>query len=228
MDKKSLLKKVLSVMDLPDSDKKAFVTDELAKAVFGEIPSYSTRKSYHILPVNTATLSSFIICFYKNQAVMIRKKPFARKTHFLGFLGGFVNIDKEVRETPAEAALREFREECCNQTAAIIDFSAERLKILNAYIDYTKIELDLTPTLNTAYLLELTKDEFLKIQKHKEKMECDKQYAAEVYKATNQEVFAFEIAKITDLLNRESDFAHKNEFLALQEFQKLRETLNIG
>ena len=229
MDKKSLLNKILTIMDTqaPNLDKKAFVADELSKAIFGEIPNYSTRKYYHVLPVNTATVSSFIICYYKNQIVMVRKKPFARKSHFLGFLGGFINIDKDVRETPAEAVIREFKEECCNKTSAIIDFPIERLKILNTYIDYTKIELDLTPTLNVAYLLELNKDEFLKIQKHKEKIDLDKKYAQEVYKATANEIFAFEIATIANLLKREIDFTHKNEFLALQEFQKLRQILNM-
>lgn len=225
MDKKLLLNKILTVMDTqsPNLDKKAFVADELAKAIFGEIPDYSTRKYYHVLPVNTATVSSFIICCYQNRIVMIRKKPFSHKTNFLGFLGGFVNIDKKLQETPAEAAVREFKEECRNKTSAIIDFPVERLKILNTYIDYTKIELDLTPTVNIAYLLELSKDEFLKIQKHKEKMDLDKKYAQEVLKATANEVFAFEIATVADLLERENDFTHKNEFAALQEFQKLRQ-----
>lgn len=229
MDKEMLLQKILSIMheEMPDLDKKAFVADELAKAIFGEIPNYSTRKCYHVLPVNTVTVSSFIICYYKNQIVMIRKKSFARKTHFLGFLGGFINIDKNLRETPAEAAIREFKEECRNKVSAIIDFSVERLKILNTYIDYTKIEFDLTPTLNVAYLLALTREEFLKIQRHKEKMKNDKNYAAEVYKATDNEVFAFETATIANLLKRESDFAHKNEFSALKEFRKRRQTLDI-
>lgn len=229
MDKKKLLNKILSFMEeeTPDLDKKAFVSDELAKAVFGEIPSYSARKFYHILPINTATLSSFIICFYKNQIVMIRKKTFVRKNHFLGFLGGFINIDQKTQETPAEAAVREFREECCDRVSSVIDFSLNRLKVLNVYIDYTKIEQDLTPTLNVAYSLELSETEFLKIKKHKEKMDTDKKYARDVRRITNKEVFAFEIAPITDLIKREADFAHKNEFLALKEFQKLRKSLNI-
>lgn len=221
MNRKSLLNKVLLLMDeqIPHLNKKSFVSDELSKAIFGEIPSYSSRKTYHILPVNTATLSGFVICFYKNQIVMIRKRPFSHKTHFLGFLGGFVNIDKNTRETPQQAAVREFTEECCNELAQpLIDFSEQRLKILNVYMDYTKIEDDLTPTLNVAYTLQLTKDEFQKIEEHSQKINDDAKYAYAVNNATGGEVFAFEISTITDLLQRETDFAHTNEFAALREF----------
>lgn len=208
---------------IPHLNKKAFISGELAKAVFGEIPSYSSRKKYHVLPVNTATLSSFVICCYKDRIVMIRKKSFSHRTHFLGFLGGFVNIDKNKKETPPEAALREFGEECCDKTgAALLNLSLERLKMVNVYIDYAKIELDLTPTLNVAYQLELIKDEFLKIKEHAEKMCADETYAKEILNSTNQEVFGFYISKIEDLLQRKTDFVHENEFLALQEFYQKR------
>ncbi|MBR6355642.1 MAG: NUDIX hydrolase [Alphaproteobacteria bacterium] len=221
MNRKLLLNKILSLMDeqMPHLNKKAFVSDELAKAIFGAIPSYSPRKTYHILPVNTATLSGFVICHYQNQIVLIRKRPFSYKTRFLGFLGGFVNIDKNTRETPQQAAVREFGEECCDEKARpLINFSPDRLKIINVYMDYTKIELDLTPTLNVAYRLELTADEFSKINEHAAKLRADTTYATQIYNASNHEVFAFEILPVTDLLQRKSDFAHKNEFAALQEF----------
>ena len=221
MNRKLLLNKILSLMNeqMPHLNKKTFVSDELAKAVFGAIPPYSPRKTYHILPVNTATLSGFVICFFQNQIVMIRKRPLSYKTRFLGFLGGFVNIDKNTRETPQQAALREFGEECCDEKARpLIDFSPERLKIINVYMDYTKIELDLTPTLNVAYQLELTADEFHKIKEHTEKMRSDATYANHIHNATNHEVFAFEISPIADLLQHQANFAHQNEFAALSEF----------
>lgn len=221
MNRKQLLEKILSFMDaqIPQLNKKNFISNEMSKAVFGKIPSYSSRKNYHILPVNTATLSSFIICYHKNKIVTIRKKSISHKTHFLGFLGGFVNIDKKIKETPIAAAIREFGEECCDEKAIpLINLYPSRLKIINVYIDYTKVELDLTPTLNVAYQLELTKDEFQQIKRHMEKMCTDKKYAKSIFNSTNKEIFAFNISKITDLLQKEKAFAHKNEFIALKEF----------
>ena len=225
MNRKELLEKILSFMDakIPHLNKKNFISNEMAKAVFGKIPPYSSRRNYHVLPINTATLSSFIICHYKNQIVTIRKRPVSYKTHFLGFLGGFVNIDKKIKETPIAAAIREFGEECCDEKSVpLINLSPSRLKIINVYIDYTKIELDLTPTLNVAYQLELTKNEFQQIKRHTEKMCADKKYAKNIFNSTNHEIFAFYLSEITELLQREKDFAHKNEFIALNEFYQMK------
>ena len=138
---------------------KSFISGEMAKTIFGPIPDYSARKSYHILPVNTATVSVFSICFYQNKIVLLKKHDGK-----LACPGGFINLEPHILEQPVRAMLREFKEEICDDVGnAVIKPKAQRFLPFNTYIDYRKFDMDLTPTVNIAYILQMTATEYSKI-----------------------------------------------------------------
>lgn len=187
---------------------KNFVANEIAKDLFGTIPDYSTRQSYHILPVNTTTVSVFSICFFKDNIIFLKNR--------YGKLvcpGGFVKIDINTLEQPRDAMAREFEEEVCdNKGDVIISLNKQRFVSFDTYIDYRKFDMDLTPTVNIAYVVELTEEEYLKVLRHQGKC-VDKKYAEEVQFATNNEIYGIEIVSVTEVDSNK--FAHPNEFKAV-------------
>lgn len=221
MNRTILAKKInlLISRKIPEKSKKSFLSKQLAIDIFGPIPTYSTRKSYHILPVNTATLSTFIILSYGGKVVMIRKKTLSQKDKYLGFIGGFINIDQDTKEQPEEGLIREFNEECCtDKKKPVIHINRNKIQLLGVYIDYTKIELDLTPTLNVAYCLRLTRREYQAFTRHKDRIIKETSYRSKVHNASNGEVWGFIIESVKNLLRREHDFSHKNEYKALRDY----------
>lgn len=192
-----------------------FIANKLAKAFWGPIPDYSCRTSYHILSVNTVTVSVFAICAYKKEIVLIK--------HHDGKLacpGGFVNIDPNIMEQPIDAILRECKEELCNdKNVPVIKPCKQRFLPFNTYFDYRKFDMDLTPTLNIAYILQLTKTEYSKLVEHSKHFE-NNVYKNKIQSNTNNEVCNIEIVNITKIKSR--DLAHPNEFKAIGELsQKL-------
>ena len=210
--KNEIKTKIIDALKTKFSNEQArcFVSNKIAKALWGPIPDYSCRKSYHVLSVNTATVSVFAICLYKCEIVLIK--------HHNGKWacpGGFVNIDPDIMEQPNDAILREFKEELCNdKNAPVIKPSKQRFLSFNTYFDYRKFDMDLTPTLNIAYVLQLTETEYLKLCKH---MKCfsNKDYRNKVQNNTNNEVYDVKIINITKIKSK--DLSHPNEFKAIRE-----------
>ena len=134
--------------------------------------------------------------------------------------GGFVNIDQNIMEQPIDAILRECKEELYNdKNAPVIKPCKQRFLPFNTYFDYRKFDMDLTPTLNIAYILQLTKMEYLKLVEHSKHFE-NNVYKNKIQSNTNNEVCNIEIINITKIKSR--DLAHPNEFKAIRELsQKL-------
>ncbi|MBP5707828.1 MAG: hypothetical protein J6W79_02420 [Alphaproteobacteria bacterium] len=193
-----------------DTQAQGFIANELAKTFFGPIPDYSCRKSYHILAVNTVTASVFSVCVYND-------KIFLLKNHNGKMVcpGGFINIDLNILEQPDVAMLREFNEEVCDDIGKpIIRVPKQKFLPFNTYIDYRKFDQDLTPTVNIAYVLQLTKLEYSKLLNHIKSF-ADKGYKDKVQAITNNEIYGAEMFDVAEI--KAKDFAHPNEFKAIQE-----------
>jgi hypothetical protein len=189
------------------------VSRHLLPHLLGPLPDYSNLKGYALNKTTLAAVAANVVCYgidpETNEPVIIlvsRKEKNQRGRHFLGHIGGYVNLDcvrgKDGQiadpargEQPQDGVIGEVDEETRDaRNKALLNLSTDRLELLTGGINY-QVE---PPVAYFAYTAELTEPEIWTLRGHAAGLSCDGAYLARTLKNNDHEVFGIHVIPLTE------------------------------
>jgi hypothetical protein len=186
----------------------------------------------HLLPHPLVAVGASVVCHGDDPEtgervvlVIDRKEINSAGRHFLGLLGGYVEIDG-VRnvpdgtktflrcEQPDEGAVAEAAEESKDgNDRSIVQLTTDQLELVTGGInDHVKPHVAYY-----SYIAELSGTEILAIKKHIHDMQSDETYKSNTLKYNKREVFGMHLLNINDASALpSSDFRYHHTWISLQ------------
>lgn len=224
----------------PGLTDKQILESIIAAEVYGTLPKWSNLAHPYITDVGTFMAGSSVTCVFTEPedgevyvALALSGKHYEGEPMLRGTGGGFAEVvtipdqeDEEplYRETPAENAVRELREEVVDDEGKpVLDIAPDRLTIFEADTDHRAVRTGRNrhPVACSAFMVALTQKEAVTLKTHAARLQSDPAYKEACSEASHGETSDIIIMKLRDVAQLPyARFMNPHEFTAIRNLAK--------